>query len=155
MPMPLVDHSYMSRWPGCSVAIAGEPGPSAIKNWDAWSRTLQTTSKPPKKIRGSYCVFWLRGPTTAPVWYPWYIYIYFIQVLLCIHCIYNIITMTMYPCLVVSHSPVFVDQASSDSLIEENEETPREAEVQAVARRKLSRLSSSVSVVAQWLQNPL
>ena len=63
--------------------------------------------------------------------------------------------MTMYPCLVVSHSPVFVDQASSDSLIEENEETPREAEVQAVARRKLSRLSSSVSVVAQWLQNPL
>ena len=58
--------------------------------------------------------------------------------------------MTMYPCLVVSHSPVFVDQASSDSLIEENEETP-EAEVQAVARRKLSRLASSVSVVAQWL----
>ena len=43
----------------------------------------------------------------------------------------------MYPCLVVSHSPAFVDQASSDSLIEENEETPREAEVQAVARRKL------------------
>ena len=41
----------------------------------------------------------------------------------------------MYPCLVVSHSPVFVDQASSDSLIEENEETP-EAEVQAVARWK-------------------
>jgi hypothetical protein len=62
--------------------------------------------------------------------------------------------MTMYPCLVVSHSPVFVDQASSDSLIEENEETPREAEVQAVARRK------SVMVILQcqcrgWLQNPL
>lgn len=65
------------------------------------------------------------------------LYIYITQVLLYTHCIYNMIAMTMYPCLVVSHSPAFVDQASSDSLIEENEETPREAEVQAVARRKL------------------
>ena len=26
-----------------------------------------------KKNKGPHCVFWLRGPTTAPVWHPLYL----------------------------------------------------------------------------------
>ena len=47
-----------------------------IKDAEVWSRTTQNTSKPPKKNKGSHYDFMLRGPTTAPFWYPWYIYIY-------------------------------------------------------------------------------
>ena len=57
MPMSFIHHPYMSRWPGCSAAIAGESGGLSDQTCKDMENSTWNSSKPPKKLRGPTMIF--------------------------------------------------------------------------------------------------